>query len=63
MNKIRVLFYKAAVDGKLLDNGISLWSKALAFVRGDWKALKYNYSHMEIWLEEQEGYGFICRIQ
>ena len=58
MNKIRVLFYKAAVDGKLLDNGISLWSKTLAFVRGDWKALKYNYSHMEIWLEEQEGYGF-----
>ena len=58
MNKIRVLFYKTKIDGKFLDNGISDWTWLLAFVRGDWKALKYDYSHMEIWLEEQEGYGF-----
>ncbi len=48
MGKLRFLFFKAGRDGKVLDNGISIWSAILAVVRFDFKSLPYNYSHVEL---------------
>ena len=49
--KIRFLFYKAKMpDGEWIDDGISIWTWILAAVSFDFKRLKYNYSHVEIWL-------------
>ncbi len=53
-HKIGFVFYKAGIDGKLLDNGISAWTKFLAVVRFDFKSLPYDYAHVEWWDIEKD---------
>lgn len=48
--KIRVLFYKAAVDGKLIDNLISFYTGLLPCNWGT-----KGYSHMEVWFPNESG--------
>ena len=47
--KIRVLFYKAAIDGHFLDNAISFWSGLF-----NWGTK--GYSHCEIWWPTGDGF-------
>lgn len=54
MKKIRFLFYKAKVDGHLLDDAINIWTWTLAFISFQWNRLKYAYSHAEIWFLEDK---------
>ena len=54
--KIRFLFYKAKFpDGHAIDDGISLWTGFLALISFGWNRLKYNYSHVEVWLPNSLG--------
>jgi hypothetical protein len=48
--KIRVLFYKAKVDGKLLDDAISIYTGVLPCNWGT-----EGYSHVEIWWPDDYG--------
>jgi len=58
--KIRFLFYKAAIDGKPLDDAISLWTFFLAIIRLDIESLKFNYSHVEVWIPSTYEDEFSC---
>ena len=53
--KIRALFYKAKMDGKPLDDAINIWTWIIAFCSLKWDRLKYAYSHMEIWIPDEDG--------
>ena len=53
--KIRALFYKAKMDGKPLDDAINVWTWIIAFFSLKWGRLKYAYSHMEIWIPDEDG--------
>ncbi len=46
--QINYHFHKAQFDGKWLDDGISIYTWALAVVRLGWSDLKYNYDHVEL---------------
>ena len=59
--KIRFLFYKAQQDGKWLDNAISSWTWLLALARCDFKSLKYDFSHAEVWFGDED-YGFYTHL-
>ncbi len=56
MSKIRFLFY-GPVKGKGVDIAISLWTKGLAAIRGDFRAASgdYDFSHMETWFPNEHG--------
>ncbi len=59
--RIRILFYKAKFpDGHIIDDGISLWTGFLALISFGWNRLKYNYSHVEVWLPDEDGRFFGC---
>ncbi len=53
MKPIRSLYYKA--QGKPIDVGISVWTGLLAVVSLDFKRLRYNYSHVELWFPDEGG--------
>ena len=53
--KLRFVFYKAKIDGRPLDDAINIWTGILALFSG-WGRLKYNYSHAEVWLPDEQGY-------
>jgi hypothetical protein len=53
--KIRVLFYKAKIDGKWLDDAISIYTGLLPCNWGT-----KGYSHAEIWFPSEQG-TFISR--
>jgi hypothetical protein len=56
--KVRFLFYKAKrPDGAWLDDAISAWTWILALLRLDFEALKYNYSHVELWFPWTDAEG------
>ena len=46
--EIRYHFYKPAIDGHLLDDGINIHTYLLALATFRWDDLKYNYSHVEV---------------
>ena len=50
MAKIRFLFYKAAVDGKWLDDAISIYTGIFPCNWGT-----KGYSHVEVWFPDEEG--------
>ncbi len=56
--KLRIAFHSSKGErgiGKI----IIAYTWALALVRGDWKSLKYDYSHVEIWWPDEDG-DFDC---
>ena len=48
LKQIVFWFYKPAIDGEVIDNGIDIWTGILAVARLDITALKYRYSHVEV---------------
>jgi hypothetical protein len=56
--KIRILFYRPAIDKHLLDNAISFWS--MMWNPSVWNK-KFKTSHVEIWLPDSEwGHERFC---
>lgn len=55
MKKVRDVFFVAKIDGKWLDDGISIWTWILAAVSLGWDRLKYGFSHQEKWFPNRDG--------
>lgn len=68
--KIRFLLYKAGIDGKYVDNGISFWTGVINLPKVIWQERMWNlkkwgkavwdfikraYSHTEIWKPDKKG--------
>lgn len=52
--KIRFIYFKGGKDS-LIGKGIVSWTWLLALVRFDFKSLKHNFSHVELWLPDEDG--------
>jgi hypothetical protein len=60
--RFRILFYKPAIDGKWIDNGIASWTR---FLNLD-APKKLICSHEEIWVDDSQVFGktdWICGFQ
>lgn len=70
MRKVRFLLYKAGIDGKAVDNGISFWTGLINLPKVIWQERTWNlkkwgkavwdfikraYSHTEIWKPNKKG--------
>jgi len=68
--KVRFLLYKAGIDGKAVDNGISFWTGVINLPKVIWQERRWNlkkwgkavwdfikrgYSHTEIWKPDAKG--------
>ena len=59
MRRFRVLHYRSAIDGNMVDNAIGFWTKVMNL--WDWKTWFLPwYSHSEIWVpDERSGFSLI----
>jgi len=46
------------LKAKSISAGIITWTSVLAIIRLDFKALKYNFSHVEVWFPDKDA-GFL----
>jgi len=43
------------VKANAIGQGIVIWTGVLAVVRLDWKSLKFNFRHVEVWFPDDDG--------
>lgn len=43
------------LKAQVIGQGIVLWTGFLAIVRFDWKSLRFNFRHVEVWFPDEDG--------